>query len=72
MIDVKAAREAYNGATIDDIIWIRLKVNIADAMKKATILPDFVEALGKNQLQYEIEQSVKRTTYSQTSEKQKL
>lgn len=61
MIDVKAGREAYNEGIIDDVIWVRRKYNLADAMTKASILPEFVEALEKNKLYYEVEQSINRT-----------
>lgn len=37
-MDVKAAREAYNDETIDDIVWIRRKYNLAGAMTKAVAL----------------------------------
>lgn len=48
MIDVKAAREAYNEGIIDDVIWILRKYNLADAMKKASIVPELVEELQNN------------------------
>lgn len=34
MIDVKSAREAYMGENINGIIWIRRKLNLAEAMRK--------------------------------------
>ena len=34
MIDVKAAREAYNQGIIEDVMWIRRDYNLADAMTK--------------------------------------
>lgn len=59
IIDVKAAREAYNDGIIDDIIWIRRKYNPGGAMAKAAILSESIAAV-KNQLHFEVEQSVKR------------
>lgn len=37
MIDIREDREAYNDESIDDIIWIRPKFNLADAMTKPVI-----------------------------------
>lgn len=39
MIDVKAAREDYIYGTLDDVIWIRIKFNLTEAMTKASIMP---------------------------------
>lgn len=61
MVDVKAAREAHNEGIIDDMIWIRRKYNLADAMTESAILPEFITAIEKNQSHYEVEQSVKRS-----------
>lgn len=55
MIDVQAAREAYNDGIIDDIIWIERKYNLADAMTEKEVMPEFVEkTLETNKLHYEI------------------
>ena len=40
-------------------------------MRKKEIMPEFVKALETNKLEYEIEQSVKRTLRSQSNEKEK-
>lgn len=48
MKDAKAAKEANNDGIIDGIIWIRRKFNLSDAMTKAKILPEFLEALEPN------------------------
>lgn len=34
MINIKEAREAYNYDILDDIIWMRCKFNLADAITK--------------------------------------
>lgn len=61
MIDIKAAREAYNEGTINDVVWIRRDYNLADAMTKYKILPQLVEFLQTGKVRYEVEQSVLRT-----------
>lgn len=70
MIDVKAAREAYNDGTIDEIIWVKRKFRSADTMTKSEILPEFVYELEKNQLHYEAKQLVKRMANSASYEKE--
>lgn len=50
MINVKAARETSNDGIIDENIWIYRKFNLADAMTKAVIPQEFVEALETNHL----------------------
>lgn len=72
MLDVKYANEAYNDVIIDGIIWIRRKLNMADAVTKSTILPECFESLDKSQLHYEIEQSVKRKTCLQDKKNEKV
>lgn len=37
MIDIKAAREAYDEGIVVDIIWVRRKYNPAGAMTKSGI-----------------------------------
>lgn len=44
MIDERAARAALKERIVDDVIWIRGKFNLADAMPKAPVLPQFVKA----------------------------
>lgn len=39
MIDVKASIEAYKEEIINNLIRIRKKYNLADVMKKASIIP---------------------------------
>lgn len=41
MIDIKAAREAYNEVIGDNIIWIRRNYNLVDAMTKSGYQPTF-------------------------------
>lgn len=72
IIDVKAAREAYDDGIIDDVICIRRNFNLADLMTKTARTPEFVEALHQNQLHYEIEQSVNRKIRSTTNETEKV
>lgn len=69
MINVKDAREAYNDGIIDDVKWIRMNFNLADAMTKATILSEIFE--DTNQLHYAVEKSVNCTICSPTNEKEK-
>lgn len=38
MVYVRAAREAYKDGIIDNMIWIRIKYNLADELTKAAIL----------------------------------
>ena len=66
MIDIKAAREAYNEGTINDVIWIRRDYNLADAMTKYKIQPQLVEFLQTGKVKYEEEQSVLRTDETTT------
>ena len=72
MIDIKAAREAYNQGIIDDIIWIRRQFNLADAMTKPSILPELVQALETGKLHYEVEQSITRNMSTIEQEKKKV
>lgn len=72
MVDVKAAIQVYNDGIIDNIIWIRIQYNLSDAMKKAAILLELITAIEKNQLHYEVEQSVKRSINSSSDEKVKV
>lgn len=58
MRHVKAAREAYNGGIIDDILWIYEKFQQEDEMTKEDLLPEFVIAFLKNKFHDEVEQSV--------------
>ena len=60
MIDIKAAREAYNEGIIEDIVWIRRQFNLAHAMTKAQINQDLVKALNTRKIKYEVEQCDKR------------
>lgn len=53
---MKDVKEAYKDGVIDDIIWIRRKYIQADAMKNTAIISEFMAAIEKNQLQYEVEQ----------------
>lgn len=71
MMDVKAEREAYKEWIINKVIWIKRKYNLADTKTKASILPEFLEAWERNQLCYEIEQSVNRKVSLPTNEKEK-
>ena len=61
MIDIKAARQAYNEGIISDIIWARRDYNLGDAMTKAKIMPLLMEVMKTGKIKYEIEQSVNRT-----------
>lgn len=60
MLFSKAERDLYNDGIIDVIIWIREKYNIADYITKAAFIPKVATAREKNQLHYEIEESVKK------------
>lgn len=61
MIYIKAVREAYNDCIIYEIIWIRRNFNLADGMKKHTILSELVQAVDECRLHYEVEhRSVER------------
>lgn len=60
MTYVKAEREAYKDGMTDDIIRIRRNYNLSDIMTKATVLREFITAVEKNQLHYQVEQWVKR------------
>lgn len=42
MVDLKAAREAYNKFIIDYVKLIRRKFNFADAMTKDSVLREFI------------------------------
>ena len=75
MIDVKAAREAYNQGVIEDVMWIRRDYNLADAMTKSNILPQLIKVMETGKIEYEIEQSVQRQldnpiTQGETNEQQ--
>ena len=61
MIDIKAARQAYNEGIISDIIWIWGDYNLGDAMTKANVMPLLVEVMKTGKIKYEIEQSVNQT-----------
>lgn len=54
MINIKAARQAYNEVTINDLIWIKRYYNLEDDMKKSKILPQLVAAIqsGKESTKY--------------------
>lgn len=71
MIDIKAEKEAYNDGIIDDIIWIRRKINLADVMTKPTILPKRYKAVDEGKLRYEVEERIKRTIIPAEQEKKK-
>lgn len=71
-INVQAAWGSYNEGIIDDVIWIKRKFNLRDAITKEAILLEFVEALDKNKLHYEVEQSVNRMILSPTTEMEKV
>ena len=58
MIDIKAAREAFNDGIIEHIVWIRRQFNLADSVTKAQINQDLVDALKTGKIKYEVEQSV--------------
>lgn len=45
----KDAREAYKGGIINDVIWVRHNLYLADEMTKAAIMPKLVETLHKDQ-----------------------
>lgn len=64
MIGVNAPREVYNERIIYYVIGIRGNFNFADEMTKAAILCEFVKTLGRNQLHYEVEQSINPTIRS--------
>lgn len=72
MVCDNAAREAFNEEIIDYIIWIRRMYNLVDAMTEIAILPEFVEAIEKKQLYYELGQSVKRTIDLSSDVKEKV
>lgn len=61
MAYIKAAIEYYSDVTIDDINCVFWSLNIADAMKKSTILPDLVQAFEDENLGCEVAQAIKRT-----------
>lgn len=54
MIDIKAAREAYNEVIINDLIWIRMDYNLADTMKKSKVLPQLVAVMKTGKTKYEV------------------
>lgn len=58
MVDIKAARDAYNEGIVNDIIWIRLEYNLSDAMTKHKILPQLFDLLQTGKIKSEIEKSV--------------
>lgn len=64
MIDVKAAKGAYNDGIIDDIVTMRRKYDVTDAMTKAAHLLEFNKYIEKNKLHYEI---VNQSSKSQMS-----
>lgn len=72
MIDIKAAREAYNQVMIDDIIWICKPFNLADAMTKETMPPEHVQALESGKIYYEVDQSITWNMSTSKQEKKKV
>lgn len=50
MIDVKTARKAYDERIIDYIKWIRENLNLADAITKSPMFPEFLEASSKKKI----------------------
>lgn len=71
MVYVRAAREAYKDGIIDNMIWIRIKYNLADELTKAAFLPEFINSTEKNQLRNEVEQSVKISINQPSDKKEK-
>ena len=71
MIDIKAAREAYNEDIIDSVTWIRRQYNLADAMTKPAINNELTKALDNGTVVYEIENSIIKTQPSDTTEEKK-
>lgn len=61
MIDIKATRKAYNEAIIIALTWIRREHSLADAMRKAKILPQLVETMKTVNIKYKVEQSANRS-----------
>lgn len=68
---LNAAIEAYNDYIINGIIWTQLKFVFVDVLINAAMLSELVKALKKNELYYEIEQLVNRTTSYQTRRTEK-
>ena len=42
MIDGLTARESYIKGMIDDIVWLRRKYNLGDAMTELEVMPEFL------------------------------
>lgn len=55
IIDVKAAREAYNCVIVEDVIWIRRNYILEDAMTKTCMLPQLIGLTKTGKIEYVIE-----------------
>lgn len=53
-IDVKADGEVYDEVIIDDIICIRRKTILADAMTTTNFIPEFITAIENDPFHYEV------------------
>lgn len=69
---LKDARGALDDDIIDYITFIRKTFSLRDAMTKAAVLPKRLELLENNQLQYEMEQSFRRSVCSIRIQKIKI
>lgn len=74
MINIKAAREAYNEGIVENIIWIRRNYNLsdalADAMTKSGISTEFLDAIRKVKIHFEVERSITTTKVIGNKEKE--
>lgn len=56
MMDIKAAREAYNEGKLNDEIWMRREYSIAYLMTNHTILLQLIAIVQTGQVKYDIVQ----------------
>lgn len=58
MIDIKAFIQAYNDEIINDIIWMRRNFNLADVRTEIATKHELIQALDRESLHYEIQNSI--------------